>query len=83
MNKIYTYKDTVTHVDPIGNRLYMVGSLDVNGVVSFSSQPVYHASEVSAKDECIRLAKSNPGKNFMYVRILGGAMLPSANVKLL
>ena len=52
---------------------FIVGSLRDNNTLSFSEAPVVHCSEYSARNEVIRLAKLNPGKQFAYLEVKGVA----------
>lgn len=50
---------------------YIVGSL-ANNNVSFSTNPVLHATQAAARAECLRLARISSGKTFFYVKVMGG-----------
>jgi hypothetical protein len=67
---------TVRHYeDAVTSRKFIVGSL-TNAGISFAAMPVIHVSEASARTECDRLARVNPGKTYIYCQLLGGATLP-------
>jgi hypothetical protein len=61
--------------DAVTSRKFIVGSL-TNAGISFAAMPVIHVSEASARTECDRLARVNPGKTYIYCQLLGGATLP-------
>lgn len=51
-------------------RKFIIGT--VNGAnMSISNTPVVHTSEISARQECERLAKANPGKRFVLLELKG------------
>lgn len=52
------------------NKGFIVGSI-TNGCYSFSPKPMVHCSEQQARNETERLARSNPGKEFVYLEIKG------------
>jgi hypothetical protein len=58
----------------VSARNYIVGSIDTYGRWSFSGEPTFHATETEAKREAERLARTNTGKAYVYVK-LAGAML--------
>lgn len=49
---------------------YIIGSLR-SGYFSFSSAPKIHSSEMTAKVETERLARSNPGTTYVYLELKG------------
>ena len=57
---------------------FIVGSIDANGSVSFSSAPRIHDSATEARAECKRLATSQPGKAFIFVKLAGAELVPQA-----
>ena len=50
---------------------YIIGSIYADGRMSFSTSPKVHPTELSAKIEVERLAKSTPGNTFVYFEIKG------------
>lgn len=49
---------------------FIIGT--INGAnMSISNTPVVHTSEISARQECERLAKANPGKRFVLLELKG------------
>jgi len=56
---------------------FIIGSVDAYGTLSFASIPKLHTDSQSARTECARLAKVNPGKLFIFVSLVGGEMLPT------
>ena len=59
----------------VTDRSFIVGSIDENGKLSFSAQPVPHDYASQAIAECRRLAAKEPGKVFIVVQFIGGAMV--------
>ncbi len=47
---------------------YIVGSVSDAGL-SVAANPVVHANIQDARTECLRLAKLNPGKNFIAMQL--------------
>jgi hypothetical protein len=47
---------------------YIVGSVSDTGL-SLAANPVLHANIQDARAECVRLAKLNPGKNFIALQL--------------
>lgn len=62
--------------DAVQRREFIVGSLDDKGQFSFSATPAFHKNETLALLECERLAKLNPGKAYIAVRLSGGRLVP-------
>lgn len=50
---------------------FIVGTIYVDGRMSFAAEPKVHATEASAIAECERLARSNNGNTFIYLEIKG------------
>ena len=57
----------------------IIGSVDVNGTVSFASNPVIHLDNSAARVEAKRLSTQNPGKMFIMVKLVGAEYVPTAN----
>ena len=74
-----TFKQHMT-VDNIGRLQFIIGSISHNGV-SFSNNPMIQPNEAQARAECERLARANPGKTFVYYRVLGACVVPTPDVK--
>lgn len=53
---------------------YIVGSTNGFGSVSFAENPKYHTTEQSARQETERLARTAPGKTFIYAEIKGSCV---------
>lgn len=51
---------------------YLVGSFSEAQGLSFSNFPAIHYSSQAARAECKRLAKANPNKTFIFVKLMGG-----------
>ena len=62
-------------INAVRNHSFIVGSVDTNGFVSFSTTPVIHTSRTSVRDEAKRLAKMSPGKLFTFVELSGAEMV--------
>lgn len=56
---------------------YLVGSYTPAMGLSFSSSPVVHSSPEDARAECRRLAKLNPGKMYLFVKLSGAEYVPT------
>lgn len=65
------------YLEAVKTSQYIVGSIDAEGNVSFSKNPTIHADPLTARSECTRLARVNPGKAFVFCKFLGGSMLPA------
>lgn len=50
---------------------FIVGSVSTTEGFSTSTTPAVHETAVSARNECARLARLNPGKNFVFLKISG------------
>lgn len=75
-DKIQTQANAVSAVR--GNNIVLM-SCDSQGVMSMASSPAVHYTPASARAECARLAKINPGKLFVYAKLAGGEMVPFSN----
>lgn len=51
---------------------YIVGSFTEGQGISFTAFPAVHYSAQAARNECKRLAKSNPNKTYIFVKLMGG-----------
>lgn len=56
---------------------FIIGSVDAMGNFSVSNNPVVHTDSVTARAECSRLSKLNPGKTFVFLQISGGEFVPA------
>ena len=56
---------------------FIVGSVTAEGTLSFSSNPTVHASASLVRAECVRLARLNPGKLYIFVQLAGGELTPA------
>ena len=65
-------------LDSVRQGLFIVGSIDINGAVSFSTNPIVHNNAHAARAESKRLAAMNPGKAFIFVKLAGAELVPSA-----
>lgn len=59
--------------------VFVVSVIDDNGILKFSSMPVLHFTEESAKTEVERIAKNLPGKRVAYFRCCGVAIANAVN----
>ena len=51
---------------------YIVGSFAENQGISFAANPSLHYTSQAARAECKRLAKLNPNKTYVFVKLMGG-----------
>ena len=61
---------------------YIIGSIDAQGNVSVSNSPKVHWGPHSARTECARLAKINPGKAFFFTKMIGAEMVPNTFISI-
>lgn len=54
---------------------FIVGSFEGTSF-SISSQPVIHTTAYSARAECDRLARNNPGKMYVFLQLKGAEWVP-------
>jgi len=76
--QIYTMSKQLTALNQIREGGFIVGSIDTNGTVSFSSAPRIHSTSIEARTECKRLAATQPGKAFIFVKLAGAELVPQA-----
>lgn len=74
MNKIIDFKSAG---DAIRGKGFIVGSVDSNGIVSFSPNPVVHPTALAARAECSRLADATHDKAYIYTQLLGAEQVVS------
>ena len=79
MDKINTQQEAIQQVK---NGTYIIGSVGANGLVSFSATPSIQYNSQNARAECKRLAAISPGKLFIFVKLSGGEMVPTATVSI-
>ena len=60
------------------SKLFIVGSKDSFGNLSFSTNPKQHFDEQSARQETERLARVNPGKTYVYAEIKASCVVGGA-----
>lgn len=63
-------------VDAIRNGNYIVGFVSSDGTVSFAIHPAIQVTNGFARAECARLAKLNPGKMYVFVKVMGAEISP-------
>jgi hypothetical protein len=63
-------------IQAVRNKRFIIGSVGVNGNISFAINPAIHTDEYSAREECDRLARTNPGIFYTYVKLSGAVMYP-------
>lgn len=51
---------------------YIVGSFTESQGLSFAANPAIQYSVQAARNECKRLAKLNPNKTYIFVKLMGG-----------
>jgi len=51
---------------------YVIGSFSETQGLSFANFPAVHYSTQAARAECKRLAKLNPNKTYIFVKLIGG-----------
>ena len=69
-------------LDQVRQGGFIVGSIDTIGSISFSSNPVVHSTATQARAECARLARIHPGKAFVFVKLAGAEMVPTATISI-
>ena len=60
--------------EAVRNKRYIVGSYQPGVGISFSAIPALHNYRATARDECRRLAKLNPGKTYLFVCLEGAEL---------
>ena len=68
----------MTALDQIRQGGFIIGSVDTEGKISFSPNPIVHYGEQPARTECKRLAIQNPGKAFIFVKLAGAELVPES-----
>ena len=58
---------------------FIVGSVSVEGNLSFSNNPMLHVTASAARAECARLARISPGKLYVFVQFAGGELVPATS----
>jgi hypothetical protein len=76
--QINTMSKQMIALDQIREGGFIVGSIDTNASVSFSSVPRIHPTATEARAECKRLAAIHPGKAFIFVKLAGAELVPQA-----
>lgn len=56
---------------------YLVVSVSGNGDWSMSAAPSVHDNNTSARAECARLARLNPGKMYSFIKLAGAELVPA------
>ena len=69
-------------LDNVRNGVYIIGSIDVHGSISFSANPAVHQTAALARQEAARLARANPGKAFVFVKMSGAELVPTATISI-
>lgn len=77
MNYTNQFNTQVGGIAAVRNRKFIVGSINSDGELSVAANPVLHNTWPLAKAECVRLAKLNPGKAFVYMQFNGGEIAPA------
>ena len=71
--KINTQACAINHTR---NGRYIVGSVSTSGSLSFAENPAVQYTAADARTECKRLARLNPGKLFIFVKLSGAELVP-------
>jgi hypothetical protein len=69
--------DQEAAVNHIRQGRFIVGSVDASGSMSFSANPTVQYTSMDARRECARLARLNPGKLFIFVKLSGAELVPT------
>lgn len=64
-----------TAVKNIKEGNFIVGSFD-GANFSVSYKPAVHGTSASARQECDRLARANPGKMYVFLQLKGAELVP-------
>ena len=73
VNTIKITNQAILH-SVVRNKQYIVGSYTESTGISFNCTPTVQYSAAQARAECKRLARMNPGKTFVFVKLEGGEM---------
>ena len=71
-----------TALNAIRAKNFIVGSIGPSNGISFSANPVLHTSAQTARAECSRLAKTYPGKVYVFVQLAGAELVPNGTVSI-
>ena len=69
-------------LDNVRKGVFIVGSIDEQGTISFAPNPMVHADATAARTECKRLAQVRPGKAFTFVKFAGAEMVPTNTISI-
>lgn len=58
----------------VKRKYYVIASVDKDGNFSVANNPVMHTTHVAAQTECNRLASTVPGKMFIVLQLVSGAV---------
>lgn len=72
----------MSRLPTLPNGSIIIGSIKDDGALSFAVRPKTHMSEQTAQSEAIRLAQANPGREFVIVKVMRSAVLPTQQVVL-
>lgn len=64
------------------NGSIIIGSIKDDGVLSFAARPKVHLDERTAANEAVRLAQTSPGREYVIVKVMRSAILPTQQVVL-
>ena len=70
-----------TATSAIRNGNYIIGSI-TNGVVSLAENPTVHFDSSTARVECKRLARLNPGSIYFFSKLSGAEMVPTNSISI-
>ena len=74
--------DQTLAINAIKANAFIIGSVDSQGYLSFAATPTTHATAASARTECRRLAKTYPGKLYIFVQLTGAEMVPTNTISI-
>ena len=72
----------MSRLPTLPNGSIIIGSIKDDGVLSFAARPKVHLNEQTAAHEAVRLAQTNPGREYVIVKVIRSAVLPTQQVVL-
>jgi hypothetical protein len=80
MQPILSTQDKAISAIKLNN--FIVGSVDMEDNFSVATNPREQSSATQAREECKRLAKLNPGKMYVLMRLSGAELVPASTVSI-